>query len=332
MPKQSPANLPAKPLISVVMPAYNHERFIAETIDSVLKQSYPNIELIIIDDGSTDGTAGIVKAYTDHRLHYFYQENQDAYNALNNGITKALENPDCEFIAIINSDDVYTLDRFERLIPHFNDNNTACVFSDVSPIDDDSQPLDDPEFGWNQWHQNNRNFYLEAPDDLYRGFLHGNFMVTTSNLLMRASAAKKVGGFAPLRYLHDYDFIFRMMLAHPGGVKYIHDQILMRYRIHGGNTLSEAAITGREQDQQVIRQYLLANCPEAHHAHIETALDRLVALEQELAEVRTQLVAADAPPAQTPSATPDQAVKAIPSRVLLTTLLNRLAAKLTRRG
>lgn len=304
-----------QPLISVVMPAYNHEKFVAETIDSVLCQTWANLELIVIDDGSTDNTADVIRSFDDPRIHYYYQDNQDAFNALNNGMAKATG----EYVAIINSDDVYHCNRFERLVSVMQDTQAACVFSDVSPIDDDSKPLDNPEFGWNQWHQANRDFYFEKKGDLYRGFLHGNMMVTTSNLLMTAEAMNKVGGFSSLRYLHDYDYIFRMMLAFPEKVIYVDDEVLMKYRIHSGNTLSEAAITGREQDLHVIRTYMLARCPESLHDIINTGVDRLRALDKELAEVRHKIT--------TNKTTRNNPVDSIPTSTLLKTVVNRLKSK-----
>lgn len=309
-----------QPLISVVMPAYNHERFVAETIDSVLCQTWKNLELIIIDDGSTDSTAEIIKAYDDPRVQYYYQENQDAFNALNNGMAKATG----EYIAIINSDDVYHCNRFERLISMMQEQQAVCAFSNVSPIDADSKPLDDPDFGWNQWHQANRDFYYEKKGNLYRGFLHGNIMVTTSNLIMTADAMRKVGGFSSLRYLHDYDYIFRMMLAYPEDVLYVDDEVLMNYRIHGGNTLSEAAITGREQDQKVIRKYMLARCPETMHDIINTGIDRLRTLDIELAEVQAQLT--DRQAART------RPIDSIHTSTLIKTALHRLKSKLLKAG
>ncbi|MCI5209905.1 MAG: glycosyltransferase family 2 protein [Candidatus Electrothrix sp. ATG2] len=62
-----------KKLISVVIPAYNHERFIGAAVDSVLNQTWENVELIVIDDGSTDRTGARVQAYSDSRLTYYYR-------------------------------------------------------------------------------------------------------------------------------------------------------------------------------------------------------------------------------------------------------------------
>ena len=272
------------PLISVVIPAYNHERFIGPAIDSVLQQKVDDFELIIVDDGSTDRTAEVIKAYDDPRISYTWQENQDAFNTINRGMSMAKG----EYISILNSDDIYHGDRFEKCLNWCQQHQADCVITDVIPISDDGDEFTDPEFGWNHWHQGNRNFYLDH-DDLYTGFLHGNLMVTTSNLFMTRAAAEKTGTFCDLRYLHDYDFIFRMMLAHPEGVHYLHQSQLLYYRIHDGNTLSEAAITGREQDLHVINKYMLARLPEEHRGVAAAGADRLRALENELHQVRAEL-------------------------------------------
>ena len=272
------------PAVSVIIPAYNHERFIGPAIDSVLGQGWDDLELLVIDDGSTDRTGEVARGYTDPRLQYFYQENQDAFNTLNKGLDLARG----QFIAILNSDDIYMPDRLEQLIRVQEQTGAQCLFTDVLPIDAHGEPLTDPAFGWNQWHRKNRDFYFSC-GDLYTAFLKGNFMVTTSNLFMTREAAQKTGKFCSLRYLHDYDYIFRMMLAFPGQVHYLHDARLLQYRIHGGNTLGEAAVLGREQDKEVIRKYLLAGIAEECRQRVEAGADRLVELEQELFEVRAAL-------------------------------------------
>lgn len=270
--------------VSVIIPAYNHERFVGAAVESVLGQSHPDIELIIINDGSTDRTGEIVQSYRDDRIVYRYQDNRDAYNTINRGLSMATG----DYIAILNSDDVYFSSRLERLIAARLETGAECLFTNVVPISDEGGEYTDPAFGWNVWHRKNRDFYREC-GDLYVAFLKGNFMVTTSNLFMTAAAAGKVGGFCSLRYLHDYDYIFRMMLAYPGKVRYLADEKLLYYRIHAGNTLSEAAITGREQDRQVIRKYMLAALPEECRPFAAAGADRLAELERELAEVRLAL-------------------------------------------
>ena len=272
------------PLISVVIPAYNHERFVGEAIESVLGQSCGDLELVVVDDGSTDQTAEVIKGYTDKRLRYYHQENQDAFNTINRGISLSRGH----YISILNSDDVYEKNRLEKLVAVLDNKNCVCTFSDVIPVSDDSEHFTDPQFGWNIWHKKNRDFYFEC-GDLYTSFLKGNFMVTTSNLFMTAGAASEVGPFCSLRYLHDYDFIFRMINTFPNQVYYADDLQLLRYRIHSGNTLGEAAITGRVQDQELIRNYLLAVIPDDLRQYVEAGSDRLVELEKELNNVRMQV-------------------------------------------
>ena len=271
-------------MISVIIPAYNHEQFIGAAVESVLGQTWTDLELLVIDDGSTDRTGAIVQEYKDSRLTYLYQENKDAFNTINRGLGLARG----DYIAILNSDDVYTLNRLERLVAMQKQTGAQCLFTDVIPISDSGDEFVDPAFGWNVWHQKNRKFFAQC-GDLYTAFLKGNFMVTTSNLFMTAEAVKKVGKFCSLRYLHDYDFIFRMMLAFPDKVHYLENEKLLYYRIHSGNTLGEAAITGREQDRDVIRKYMLARVPDDLQGIVSAGTDRLIELEHELLEVKNAL-------------------------------------------
>ena len=273
-----------KPLVSIIIPAYNHEKFISAAVDSVLGQTVNDLELIVVDDGSTDQTGKIVQDYKDTRLTYYYQENQDAFNTINRGLGLAKG----RFIAILNSDDVFATNRLERLLESQKKSGAECIITDVIPISDSGEEFTDPKFGWNIWHQKNRKFYFEC-DDIYTAFLHGNFMVTTSNLFMTAEAMENTGKFCSLRYLHDYDYIFRLMLSCPGKVHYLSEEKLLYYRIHSGNTLGEAAITGRVQDQELIRKYMLKCIPDEYATRIGAGAARLVELGNELHEVKTAI-------------------------------------------
>ena len=271
------------PAISVIMPAYNHERYVQQAVESVLKQSFGDFELLVIDDGSQDRTGELVRSAADQdaRIRYVHQENQDAYNALNNGLKLATG----DWLAIINSDDTYHPDRLQRLWEAKDTLQASCLFTDVIPINDADRPITDPNYFWHHWHKNNRETYF-ALGDLYTAFLHGNLMVTTSNLFFSRVAFERTGFFSPLRYLHDYDFIFRMMLANPGSVHYLDGDQLLHYRIHGSNTLKEGAIKARLEDQRVIRTYLLAGISEQERVRVATGADRLVQLERELSEIQ----------------------------------------------
>lgn len=274
------------PKVSVVIPAYNHERYVGAAVRSVLDQSFRDLELIVVDDGSTDNTGAVVQAISDPRLRYIRQANQDAFNAINNGLREARG----AFLAILNSDDLYLPARLERLVSESEKTGAQFLFTDVTPVDGDGNDIPRGAHYWHIWHERNRAFYKEC-GDLYTAFLRGNFMVGTSNVFMTRAAYEKVGGFASLRYLHDYDFIFRVLLALPGKVRYLGDEVLLKYRIHGDNTLKQGAVKAREEDLAVIRKYMLAGIDESSRARAATGADRLMELERELADVRRRLAA-----------------------------------------
>ena len=96
------------PLVSVIIPVFNGERFIAEAILSVLKQNYEPLEIIVIDDGSTDGTAALVKIF-EGNIRYFYQKNSGIAVARNAGVTKAKG----DLITFIDADDVWAKNKLE---------------------------------------------------------------------------------------------------------------------------------------------------------------------------------------------------------------------------
>lgn len=100
-----------KMFFSVVMPLYNKEKYIAETVKSVLNQSYPNFELVIVDDGSSDQSAEIVKGFQDSRIRYIKQNNQGASVARNH----AMELTKYDYIAFIDGDDLWLHDFLERM-------------------------------------------------------------------------------------------------------------------------------------------------------------------------------------------------------------------------
>ena len=115
------------PLVSVIMPAYNAERYIADAIQSALDQTYSNWELIVVDDGSTDGTAEVVRRFTteDSRIKYFFQENGRLGKARNTGI----ENSNGPLIAFLDSDDLWLRDKLELQVSTLGETKVDVIFS-----------------------------------------------------------------------------------------------------------------------------------------------------------------------------------------------------------
>ena len=97
-------------LVSVVMPAYNSEKYIAESIESVLNQTFKNFEIIVVDDGSTDNTRKIISDYKDNRIRYYYQENLGSGAARNLGLSNSRGN----WIAFLDSDDLWNPVKLEE--------------------------------------------------------------------------------------------------------------------------------------------------------------------------------------------------------------------------
>lgn len=221
-------------LLSVVIPSYNHERFIQAAIDSVLEQDYPNLELIIIDDGSKDSSVEIIQAYKDERIQLVCQENSGAHNAINRGLSLAKG----EFLAVLNSDDIYEKNRFSIMIEELiQRENCEFLCSYIQIIDDKGKKLGVKE-GW----RNMEPWQLEHPERTYKNtsdfrknLLMGNFTSTTSNFLFTKNLYHKIGGMRNLRFAHDWDFALRAALVTECAMC---EKPLMRYRIHGNNTIS----------------------------------------------------------------------------------------------
>lgn len=127
-------------LVSVIMPTYNAERFITDSIKSVIKQSYQSWELIVVDDCSTDGTARIVESFSDVRIHYFRcDKNLGVAQARNFGIGRA----NGEWIAFLDSDDIWEPTKLEKQISLIENNNSAkLVFTASAFINENGDRLD----------------------------------------------------------------------------------------------------------------------------------------------------------------------------------------------
>ena len=121
------------PLISIITVSYNAVKTIEETILSVLNQTYHNIEYIIIDGGSTDGTIDIIKKYQDRISYWVSEPDKGIYDAMNKGIAKA----NGELIGIINSDDWYELDAVQNVVLEFNNTRPAIYHGGLNIVKDD---------------------------------------------------------------------------------------------------------------------------------------------------------------------------------------------------
>lgn len=118
------------------MPVYNAEKYVAESIKSILNQSDQNFELIIINDGSTDNSEDIILSFSCEKINYIYQENSGAASARNKGLDKASG----DFIVLQDADDISLPNRFEILKRHFHSPNIGIVHSDMLIVDENELP------------------------------------------------------------------------------------------------------------------------------------------------------------------------------------------------
>ncbi len=127
-------------LVSIIMPAYNAENFISESIESVIGQIYANWELIIVDDGSTDNTRNVVHSYInqDSRIHYFFQENARQAKARNTGI----KNSKGDIIAFLDADDLWLPKKLELSLKEFYNGEQDVLFTDAYIFNNSTQLSD----------------------------------------------------------------------------------------------------------------------------------------------------------------------------------------------
>lgn len=197
----------AKPLISVIIPSWNAADFLPEALESIRAQNYAPLEIIIVDDGSTDCTAELIQGWSDVR--YLRQENQGPSAARNTGIDAARG----EILAFLDADDLWTPDHIDRLLP--------SLLADPSP-----------QFSWGTSRVLNRCI---EPDGQFRWeVLHDSqpqFLIGSG--LYRRTAFEVVGRFDPaLRFAEDVDWI---ATARQLGVAHIQiPELVLIYRKHEG--------------------------------------------------------------------------------------------------
>ncbi|MGB3636849.1 MAG: glycosyltransferase [Rivularia sp. (in: cyanobacteria)] len=183
------------PLISVIIPVYNGEKTIGETIHSVLNQTYRNIELIVINDGSLDLTLNITSGIKDARLKVFYYKNAGVCMSRNRGIERASG----QFISFLDADDIWTPDKLEAQLKALQANPQASVaYSWVDYIDEYGEFFRDGN-------------HITINGNAYEKMLIQNVLENGSNPLIRRQALINVGTFNhSLTLAEDWDMWLRL--------------------------------------------------------------------------------------------------------------------------
>ncbi|EIJ36074.1 glycosyltransferase family 2 protein [Thiothrix nivea] len=243
--------------VSVILPVYNHERWVKQAIDSVLAQSFPVHELIIIDDASQDASWEVIQSACqstqDIRIHCLrHASNQGAPATLNQGLQLAQG----DYLAILNSDDVWDKDRLQWLVTLAEAQALDFISTDVALLDADSSPAEQQEPHWVGWFEGLKQDYA-VHSDLWATLLRGNCLITTSNFFFHRRVYECVGEFADLRYVHDYDYALRVLLA-GFQMRLLVGEKLLGYRLHGANTIRERPLAAIEENMRLLLSWLPA--------------------------------------------------------------------------
>lgn len=196
--------------VSVITPVYNAEKFIKETIDSVLQQSYEDFEYLLIDDCSTDNSAEIVKSYAtkDARIKYIkLKENSGAAVARNTG----LEHAQGRYIAFIDSDDLWYPEKLETQLAFMQVKNEAFTYTKYEHITEDGQVQSAPEF----------------PDRLnYSGLLKNTAIACSTVVIDR----QVIGDFRMPLVRKGQDTATWLKILRNHNYAYLVDEVLNKYR------------------------------------------------------------------------------------------------------
>ncbi len=206
--------------VSVIIPTYNREKTIKRSIESVLEQSYDKLEVIVVDDGSTDATEEIVSGIKDERLRYIRMEsNSGVAKARNAGVTYAKH----ELIAFQDSDDCWRKDKLEKQIKRFKEKPEAvlvyCAYEHHS--EEGTRRIPDIRY---------TKEILEG--DIYPYLLQNN-SIGAPAILMKKACFENIGGFDPsYPALEDWELVLKA--AKTGSIAYVDEVLLDAYRSGGG--------------------------------------------------------------------------------------------------
>jgi glycosyltransferase involved in cell wall biosynthesis len=213
---KSTADNSMPPRVTVVIAAYNAEKFVRSTVESVLAQSLENIELIVVDDGSTDTTPEILAAVSDRRLIVRRQENSGVSAARNSGLALA----HAPYIFFLDADDILLRCALFRMVATLDQmsQHVACFAHHIRIGEDGSELSTRADLRWKTF----------PNGDTLRNLIAKNFIVCGA-ICLRTEAARAVGGFSPaLKLGEDWEFWCRLAVL--GDFTAMPDDVVLQYR------------------------------------------------------------------------------------------------------
>ena len=211
----------SSPLVSIIVPSYNHELYIAETIASIVNQTYKNIELIVIDDGSKDTSLNIIEELSNTlKFKFIHQHNKGLSATLNEGIKLSSG----EYICICASDDKLKLDKIEKQVSFMEENSGfGMCFGKIVLFNDKGEEtlggVKNSRGGW-----------------IFDDLIVNRFHIPAVTNMIRKSTLLDVGNFDESLWVEDWDMWLRIAKKYQIG--YL-DEYLAYYRIHETNMSKE---------------------------------------------------------------------------------------------
>lgn len=208
-----------QPLISVIMPCYNMERFVSETIDSVRRQTYPNWELCVVDDASTDHTAEIVQqcCATDSRIHLFVKDMRSGIADTRN---QAINMAKGHYLAFLDADDLWYPEKLETQLQFMTEHNVGFCYASYDCVDESGKPTGKT---------------VDAAGDMnYNAYLH-NTIIGCSTVMLNID---KVGKVTVPNFRTSEDTATWLDILKKGFIAYAIQQPLTSYRIRSQSASS----------------------------------------------------------------------------------------------
>jgi len=207
-----------RPLVSVIIPNYNYASYVGKAIDSVLGQTYSNTEIIVVDDGSSDGSLDVLRQFGD-RIKVIEQKNQGVSMARNNGVAASTG----EYVAFLDADDIWLPEKLEKQMRIFDsDTEVGLVHCPMIYIDKDDHELSQSEEGMEGW----------VATEFLR-FDRGVVLGAGSTAVTPKTVFEEVGGFDRRQTTAaDWDFSYRVASKYKVGL--VADPHVL-YRQHGTN-------------------------------------------------------------------------------------------------
>lgn len=237
----------AKPLVSVCIPAYNNAGYIRETIDSILGQTYENIELVIVNDNSKDNTREVIEAVGDERIKLY---NNEQNLGMSGNWNKCLSLCTGEYIKLVCADDLLTPDCIEKEVAVLEAN------PDIELVESDTLRVDMNGKGKGTYNRYKASGRVSGKEVSRKGFFICDYFGAPLANLFRRSTYERLGGFdTDFVYILDYEFFMR--IACEGDIYIIHE-LLNKFRIRNDSNTGEV-IAGSKTAAYVAEHRMLLN-------------------------------------------------------------------------